>query len=111
MTVFTASVARDSAPRLLSILREVILRPGFRLEDFERIIISELLIDPETHQTREQLFTAINIAIQLSIDEVEESFEMFDTDTGMAVQLPEVFPALQILCVWLHPHRNDQQPR
>jgi len=77
-------------------------KSGFRpdevvsfLNDFEKIVYSELLIDPVTQQTREQLFTAISIAIQLSIDEIEESFEIFKTDTSMLVQLPEAFPALQ----------------
>jgi len=65
------------------------------LTDFERIIISELLIDPEAQETREQLFTAINISIQLSIDEIEESFELFESDSAGIVQLPELLPSLQ----------------
>jgi nucleoside-diphosphate-sugar epimerase len=77
-------------------------KSGFRLDevvsflsDFERIVFSELLIDPETQQTKDQLFTAISIAIQLSIDEIEESFELFKSDTDIPVQLTESFPALQ----------------
>jgi nucleoside-diphosphate-sugar epimerase len=65
------------------------------LTDFERVIKSELLIDPEAQETREQLFTAINISIQLSIDEVEESFELFASDETGFVQLPELLPSLQ----------------
>jgi nucleoside-diphosphate-sugar epimerase len=65
------------------------------LSDFEKIMLSELLIDPEAQETREQLFTAVTIAIQLSIDEIEESFEIFDTDSSALVQLPELFPSLQ----------------
>ncbi len=62
---------------------------------FEKIMLSELLIDPEAQETRDQLFTAINIAIQLSIDEVEESFELFESDRAGIVQLPELLPSLQ----------------
>lgn len=65
------------------------------LADFEKIMLSELLIDPEAQETREQLFTAVSIAIQLSIDEVEESFEMFESDSAGIVQLPEMLPSLQ----------------
>ena len=65
------------------------------LIDFEKIMLSELLIDPEAQKTREQLFTAVNIAIQLSIDEIEESFELFETDSAGIVQLPELLPSLQ----------------
>ncbi len=65
------------------------------LGDFEKIMISELLIDPEAQVTREQLFTAINIAIQLSIDEIEESYEIFESDSAGIVQLPELLPSLQ----------------
>jgi hypothetical protein len=65
------------------------------LTEFERIMISELLIDPEAQETREQLFTAINIAIQLSIDEIEESFEIFASEGAGIVQLPELLPSLQ----------------
>ncbi|HEC42940.1 MAG TPA: NAD(P)-dependent oxidoreductase [Bacteroides sp.] len=65
------------------------------LSDFEKIILSELLIDPEAQETREQLFTAVNIAIQLSIDEIEESFEFFDSDSARIVQLPDRFPSIQ----------------
>ena len=67
----------------------------FFLEDFENIMKSELLIDPVSQETREQLFTAISIAIQLSIDEMEESFELFASDTSKLVQLPDVLPTLQ----------------
>ncbi|MFC2111974.1 NAD-dependent epimerase/dehydratase family protein [Bacteroidota bacterium] len=65
------------------------------LADFEKIMLSELLIDPEAQETREQLFTAINIAIQLSIDEIEESFELFESDSAGIVQLPDILPSLQ----------------
>jgi nucleoside-diphosphate-sugar epimerase len=77
-------------------------KTGFRLdevkgflEDFEKIIKSELLIDPATQETREQLFNAISIAIQLGIDEIEESFELYASDESRVVQLPDVMPALQ----------------
>jgi hypothetical protein len=65
------------------------------LADFEKIMLSELLIDPEAQETREQLFTAVNIAIQLSIDEVEESYELFQSDRAGSAQLPELLPSLQ----------------
>jgi nucleoside-diphosphate-sugar epimerase len=65
------------------------------LSDFEKIILSELLIDPVAQETREQLFTAVNIAIQLSIDEIEESFELFESDSTGLVQLPDMFPSIQ----------------
>ena len=65
------------------------------LAAFEKIMLSELLIDPEAQETREQLFTAISIAIQLSIDEIEESFELFESDQEGLVPLPEVMPSLQ----------------
>jgi nucleoside-diphosphate-sugar epimerase len=65
------------------------------LNDFEKIVLSELLIDPEAQATREQLFTAVSIAIQLSIDEIEESFEMFETGGAGLTQLPEMLPSLQ----------------
>lgn len=65
------------------------------LNDFEKIMLSELLIDAEAQETREQLFTALNIAIQLSIDEIEESFEFFESDIAGVVQLPELLPSLQ----------------
>ncbi len=65
------------------------------LSDFEKIMLSELLIDPEAQETREQLFTAVSIGIQLSIDEIEESFEMFESDSAGLVQLPEFLPSLQ----------------
>jgi nucleoside-diphosphate-sugar epimerase len=65
------------------------------LTEFERIILSELLIDPEAQETREQLFTAINISIQLSIDEIEESFEFFESEGAGTVHLPELLPSLQ----------------
>ncbi len=65
------------------------------LTEFEKTMLSELLIDPEAQETREQLFTAVNIAIQLSIDEIEESYEMFESDTAGMVQLPELLPSLQ----------------
>jgi len=65
------------------------------LTDFEKIMISELLIDPEAQETREQLFTAVTIAIQLSIDEIEESFELFGSDNAGMVQLPDLLPSLQ----------------
>ena len=65
------------------------------LTDFERIMISELLIDPEAQETREQLFTAITIAIQLSIDEIEESYELFESDSAGMMHLPELLPSLQ----------------
>jgi hypothetical protein len=67
---------------------------GF-LSAFEKIMLSELLIDPEAQETREQLFTAVSIAIQMSIDEIEESFEIFETGTSGIVQLPEVMSSLQ----------------
>ena len=66
----------------------------FFLEDFENIMKSELLIDPLSQEMRRQLFTAISIAIQLSIDEMEESFEFFTSDASHLVQLPDVMPAL-----------------
>ncbi len=65
------------------------------LADFEKIMLSELLIDPEAQETREQMFTAVSIAIQLSIDEIEESFEMFESDNASLVQLPDLIPSLQ----------------
>ena len=65
------------------------------LTDFEKIMISELVIDPEAQETREQLFTAVTIAIQLSIDEIEESFELFESDSAGIVQLPDLLPSLQ----------------
>jgi nucleoside-diphosphate-sugar epimerase len=64
------------------------------LSSFEKIMLSELLIDPEDHLTREQLFTAVSIAIQLSIDEMEESFEMFESDQAGLTQLPDLLPSL-----------------
>ncbi len=77
-------------------------KSGFRvdevkvfLEDFERIIKSELLIDPISQENRLQLFNAISIAIQLSIDEMEESFEFYASDESKVVQLPDVMPTLQ----------------
>jgi hypothetical protein len=65
------------------------------LSAFEKIMLSELLIDPEAQETREQLFTAVSIAVQLSIDEMEESFELFESDTSGLMPLPEVMPSLQ----------------
>ena len=65
------------------------------LSAFEKIMLSELLIDPEAQETREQLFTAVSIAIQMSIDEIEESFEIFEADSTGMVPLPEVMPSLQ----------------
>ena len=65
------------------------------LEDFENIMKTELLIDPLPQEMRKQLFTAISIAIQMSIDEMEESFELFESDTSSVVQLQDVIPTLQ----------------
>jgi hypothetical protein len=65
------------------------------LGDFEKIIISELLIDPEAQKTREQLFIAINISFQLSIDEIEESFEFFESDSAGIIHFPELLPSFQ----------------
>jgi hypothetical protein len=65
------------------------------LADFEKTMLSELLIDPEAQETRDQLFTAISIAIQMSIDEMEESFELFASDDAGIIQLPELLPSLQ----------------
>jgi hypothetical protein len=64
------------------------------LSSFEEIMLSELLIDPEDQVTREQLFTAVSIAIQLSIDEIEESYELFESDTAGLIQLPDLLPSL-----------------
>jgi hypothetical protein len=64
------------------------------LSSFEEIMLSELLIDPEDQGTREQLFTAVSIAIQLSIDEIEESYELFESDRAGLIQLPDLLPSL-----------------
>jgi nucleoside-diphosphate-sugar epimerase len=59
-------------------------KSGFKADEivrflvhFEKIILSELLMDIEAQKTKEQLFNAINIFTQLMIDEIEESFELF----------------------------------
>jgi nucleoside-diphosphate-sugar epimerase len=62
---------------------------------FERIIKKELLIDPETSKTKDHLFNAISIAIQLSIDEMEESFETFEMQPPDMTPLTEKGPSLQ----------------
>ncbi|KPK83860.1 MAG: hypothetical protein AMS27_11695 [Bacteroides sp. SM23_62_1] len=56
------------------------------LGSFEKILLSELLIDPDARETKNLLFSAISVAIQLSIDEMEESFETFES------QFPEISP-------------------
>lgn len=75
---------------------------GFRLEeitgflnDLEKIIMSEVLIDAEAQKTKEQLFNGIGICIQLTIDEVEESFELFSRRTGEVQPLMERIPSFQ----------------
>jgi nucleoside-diphosphate-sugar epimerase len=65
------------------------------LGQFERIIKEELLIDPETTSTKDELFNAISIAIQLSIDEMEESFETFENQPPDMILLTEKGPSLQ----------------
>ena len=77
-------------------------KSGFRagevvdfLNQFERIIKTELLIDPENTSTKDQLFNAISIAFQLSIDEVEESFETFEQQAPEMMQLQDRAPFLQ----------------
>ena len=65
------------------------------LTRFEKIIKEELLIDPETSNTKDQLFNAISISIQLSIDEMEESFEIFENQFQELTPLPERGPSLQ----------------
>ncbi len=65
------------------------------ISQFERIIKGELLIDPETTKTKEQLLNAISIAIQLSIDEMEESFETFEKQPAEMTLLQERGPFLQ----------------
>jgi len=75
-------------------------KAGFKVEEpvaflasFERIILSELLIDPEAMDTKDQLFNAISISLQLSIDEMEESFETFEGQLEEITPLTEKGPS------------------
>jgi hypothetical protein len=65
------------------------------LTNFEHIILSELNIDPNAKEIRNLLFSSVSISIQMCIDEMEESFEVFEsqsddmtkiTDTGVNFQ-------------------------
>jgi nucleoside-diphosphate-sugar epimerase len=65
------------------------------LTNFEHIILSELNIDPNAKEVRDLLFSSVSISIQMCIDEMEESFEIFEnqpeditmiTDTGVNFQ-------------------------
>jgi hypothetical protein len=65
------------------------------LTNFEHIILSELNIDPNAKEIRDMLFSSVSISIQMCIDEMEESFEVFEsqsddmtkiTDTGVNFQ-------------------------
>jgi hypothetical protein len=77
-------------------------KSGFRAEEIitflnqlEKIMLSELLIDPEAQKTKEQLFNAINICIQMMCDEIEESFELFDLQTPELQSLADKVPTFQ----------------
>jgi len=65
------------------------------LTNFEHLILSELNIDPKAKEIRNLLFSSVSISIQMCIDEMEESFEIFEsqpeditkiTDTGINFQ-------------------------
>jgi nucleoside-diphosphate-sugar epimerase len=65
------------------------------LTNFEHVILSELNIDPDAKEVRDLLFSSVSISIQMCIDEMEESFETFEsqpedmttiTDTGINFQ-------------------------
>lgn len=65
------------------------------LTNFEHQILSELNIDPNAKEVRDLLFSSVSISIQMCIDEMEESFEIFEsqpedltkiTDTGINFQ-------------------------
>ncbi len=65
------------------------------LTNFEHLILSELNIDPKAKEIRDLLFSSVSISIQMCIDEMEESFEIFEsqpeditkiTDTGINFQ-------------------------
>ncbi len=67
---------------------------GF-LNNFEKIITSEILIDPAAQKTKEQLFNGISICIQLTIDEIEESFELFAEKPDEIQPVTEMVPTFQ----------------
>jgi nucleoside-diphosphate-sugar epimerase len=65
------------------------------LTNFEHIILSELNIDPNAKEIRDMLYSSVSISIQMCIDEMEESFEIYEnqpedmtkiTDTGINFQ-------------------------
>jgi nucleoside-diphosphate-sugar epimerase len=69
--------------------------PVYFLTHFEHIILSEMNIDPNAKEIRDLLFSSVSISIQMCIDEMEESFEVFEsqaeditmiTDTGINLQ-------------------------
>ena len=75
---------------------------GFKIEEiasflnnFEKIIMSEILIDPEAQRTKEKLFNGINICIQLTLDEIEESFELFSEKPDEVLPITEKVPTFQ----------------
>jgi nucleoside-diphosphate-sugar epimerase len=65
------------------------------LTNFEQIILSELRIDSGTREIRNLLFSSVSIAIQMCIDEMEESFETFESQVEDMAKLTDVGPNFQ----------------
>lgn len=65
------------------------------LTNFEHIILSELHIDSGTREIRNLLFSSVSICIQMCIDEMEESFETFESQVEDVTKLTDVGPNFQ----------------
>lgn len=65
------------------------------LTNFEHIILSELPLDSGTREVRNLLYSSVTIAIQMCIDEMEESFETFESKAEDIAKLTEVGPNFQ----------------
>jgi hypothetical protein len=65
------------------------------LTNFEHIILSELPIDSGTREIRNLLFISVSISIQMCIDEMEESFETFESQAEDIARLTDVGPNFQ----------------
>jgi len=59
------------------------------LTNFEHIILSELPIDSGTREIRNLLFSSVSISIQMCIDEMEESFETFESQVEDVTKLTD----------------------
>jgi nucleoside-diphosphate-sugar epimerase len=65
------------------------------LTNFEHIILSELPIDSGTREVRNLLFSSVSISVQMCIDEMEESFETFESRAEDIAKITEVGPNFQ----------------